>query len=194
MAQATWWHFYQDCADSAWPVLREADEKEWPCEGTEYIHCCCYHLSPGLLSQYLWPPACMGYGLSVSSGNVFVSIMTLQALPQYNPSCPFVLHHTKSLVSRKRTATCLCCLLTCCVWSMMLSSNTARVYPWKSLVPSAHGPTDWQIGGSYRVKLFRVLCLSMSHSFWHCLCMLKHRGRVNALCMTVSVTQMCERK
>lgn len=192
MVQATWWHFYQGCADSARPVLWEADEKEWPLEELSICIAAviiwaqgCWVSTSGLL--HVWDMTCL-YLLATSLSPECLSIpsSTQSFLPFYLPP--------HKVVSRKHTATCLCCLLTCCAWSMMVSSNTARVYPRKSLDPSAHGPPDWQIGGSYPVKLFRVLCLSVSHSFWHCLCMLKHRGRVNAPCMTVSVTQMRERK
>ncbi len=114
-----------------------------------------------------------------------LSVSTWLSGPFLNTSCHDLLTFcAQSLKSpAKRPATQLHCLVTCCVWSMMLSRDTAGAFPRKSPVPSARGPPNWlglvwQIGGSYHVKLFRASCLSVIQYFWHCLLTLVCRGKL----------------
>lgn len=103
-----------------------------------------YHLNAALLSPWLGPPAQMGNDLSISAWHSLRLHLTLRTLPQHKLSRPFDLPNAESGVSGKRSAAQLRCLLTCCVWSMMLSRKAAGVYPRKSPFPSAPGPPNWR--------------------------------------------------
>lgn len=103
-------------------------------------HICshCYRLNPTLLTLRLGPPAQMGNDLPAFGWHSLTLNLVPQIILQHNLSWSSDLLRTKSQVSRKRSATQLHRLVTCCAWSMMLS-NAAGEHLWKPPAPSAPG-------------------------------------------------------
>lgn len=123
-----------------------------------------------------------------------LSVSTSLFRPFLNTSCHELLTFcTQSQDSGKRSATQSHCLVTCCVWSMMLSKNTAGVYPRNSPVPSARGPSNWlRACVAVRRKLSRKVVLGImpvSDSVFLALPFKAHVRGENALCMRESVTE-----
>lgn len=135
----------------------------------------------------------MGNDLSASAWHSLCLHLTLQTLPQIKLSWTFDLLRTESQDSGKRSATQSHCLVTWCVWSMMLSRNTAGVYPRKSPVPSARGPPNWRKACvADRGKLSCKVVLGIMPVSDSVFLASPFKARVqgeNALCMRESVTK-----
>lgn len=109
------------------------------------------------------PHTWMGNDLPVSTWHTLSLHPTLQIPPLTQAAANLQLcSHKAWSLQKKITSPQRSCifLMTCCVWSMRPSKNTARAYPLRSPVPSVRGsrPTCFaacagRFGGSH-VKLF----------------------------------------